>query len=80
MGATSEEAPAKPEGVDGAEMAHQERKTFVQDRGAVPPGKRNQGAKPSRVRGHYEGKAGREESWQAIRRATKTHSPENREV
>ena len=80
MGAISEKAPAKPEGVDGAEMAHKERQTFVQDRREVSPGKSHQGAKPSRVRCHYEGKAGREEDWQTVRRTTKTHSPENREV
>ncbi len=61
-------------------MADKERKTVVQDRGEVSPGKGDQGTKPSRVCRHNEGKAGREEKWQAVRRATKTHSPEDREV
>jgi len=61
-------------------MADKERKTVVQDRREVSPGKSDQGTKPSRVCRHDEGKAGREEEWQAVRRATKTHSPEDREV
>ena len=61
-------------------MADKERKTVVQDRREVSPGKGDQGTKPSRVCRHDEGKAGREEEWQAVRRATKTYSPENREV
>ncbi len=61
-------------------MAHKEWQAIVEDRGEVSPGKGDQGIKPSRVCRHDEGKAGREEEWQAVRRATKTHSPENREV
>lgn len=61
-------------------MANQERKAVIQDRGTLPPGKGDQGSKPSRVCRHDEGKAGREEEWKAVRRATKTHSPEDREV
>jgi hypothetical protein len=61
-------------------MANKVRKAIVENRREVPPGKGDQGAKPSRVCRHYEGKAGRKEDWQTIRRATKTHSPEDREV
>ncbi len=61
-------------------MANQERKTFVENRREVSPGKGDQGAKPDRVCRHHEGKAGREEEWKAVRRATKTHSAEDREV
>ncbi len=61
-------------------MADKERKTVVQNGREVSPGKGDQSIKPSRVRSHDEGKAGREEKWQAVRRATKTHSPEDREV
>jgi len=61
-------------------MADKERQAIVKDRREVSPGKGDQGAKPSRVRSNDEGKAGRKESWQAVRRATKTHSPEDREV
>jgi hypothetical protein len=61
-------------------MAHKEWQAVVEDWGKVPPRKRDQVTQPRRVRSNDEGKAGREESWQAIRRATKTHSPEDREV
>jgi len=50
-------------------MANQKRKAVVKDRGALPPGKGNQGTKPSRVCRHDEGKAGREESREAVRSA-----------
>jgi len=61
-------------------MADEERKTVVQDRREVSPGEGDQGVEPSRVRSHDEGKADREEKWQAVRRAAKTYSPENRKV
>jgi hypothetical protein len=61
-------------------MANKVRKAIVEDWRKVPARERDQVTQPSRVRSHNEGKAGREESWQAIRRATKTHSPEDREV
>ena len=61
-------------------MAHKEWQAIVEDWRKVPAGKRDQVTHPVRVRSHNEGKAGREESWQAVRRATKTHSPEDREV
>jgi len=61
-------------------MADKERKTVVQDWRKVPADKRNQGVKSSGVRSNDQGEAGREEKWQAVRRATKTHSPEDREV
>ena len=41
-------------------MANKVRKAIVKDRREVSPGKGDQGVKPSRVRSHYEGKAGRE--------------------
>ena len=61
-------------------MADKERKTVVQDRREVSPGKGDQSIKPSRVCRHDEGEAGREEKWQTVRRAAKTYSPENRKV
>ena len=61
-------------------MAHKEWEAIVEDWRKVPAGKRNQGSEPRRVRSNNQGKAGRKESWQAVRRATKTHSPEDREV
>ena len=61
-------------------MAHKEWQAVVEDWGKVPASRRYQVAQPSRVRSNDEGKAGRKESWQAVRRATKTHSPEDREV
>ena len=75
-----ESAAEKLERLGGPEVANKVRKAIVKNRREVSPGKGDQGIKPSRVCRHYEGKAGREESWEAIRRATKTHSPENREV
>ena len=61
-------------------MAHKEWQAIVEDWRKVPARRRYQVAQPSRVRSNDEGKAGRKESWQAVRRATKTHSPEDREV
>jgi hypothetical protein len=61
-------------------MAHKEWQAIVEDWRKVPADKRNQGVKSSGVRSNDQGKAGREEKWQAVRRATKTHSPEDREV
>lgn len=55
-------------------MANKVRKAIVKDRREISPGKGDQGVKPSRVCRHYEGKAGREESWEAVRRAAKTYS------
>jgi len=66
--------------VDTAEMAHKERQAIVEDWRKIPAGKRDQVSESSRVRSNDQGEAGREESWQAVRRATKTHSPEDREV
>jgi len=53
------------------------RKAVVKDRGALPPGKGNQGTKPSRVCRHDEGKAGREKSRKAVRCTAQGHSQEN---
>lgn len=61
-------------------MDHKEWQTVVQDRREISPGERYQGSELRRVRSHNEGKAGREEDWQAVRRAAKTYSPEDREV
>lgn len=61
-------------------MAHKEWQAIVEDWRKIPAGKRDQVTQPSRVRSNNQGKAGGEESWQAVRRATKTHSPEDREV
>jgi hypothetical protein len=66
--------------MDGAKMADKERKTVVQDWRKVPADKRNQGVKSSGVCSNDEGEADGEEKWQTVRRATKTHSPEDREV
>jgi hypothetical protein len=61
-------------------MAHKEWQAIVENRRAVFAGERDQVTQSSRVRSHNEGEAGRKESWQAVRRATKTHSSEDREV
>ena len=61
-------------------MAHKEWEAIVQDWRKVPADKRDQSAKSGGIRSNDQGKAGRKESWQAVRRATKTHSPEDREV
>ncbi len=61
-------------------MAHKEWQAILEDWRKVPARKGNQGTESSRVRSNDQGKAGRKEEWQAVRRATKTHSPEDREV
>jgi hypothetical protein len=61
-------------------MAHKEWQAILEDWRKVPANKRNQGVKSSGVRSNDEGEADGEEKWQAVRRATKTHSPEDREV
>ncbi len=61
-------------------MAHKEWQAVVEDWRKVPARKGDQVAESSRVRSNDQGKAGRKEEWQAVRRATKTHSPEDREV
>ena len=61
-------------------MAHKEWQAIVEDWRKVPARKRDQISESSGVRSNNEGQAGRKESWQAVRRATKTHSPEDREV
>ena len=61
-------------------MANEVWQAIVKDWRKIPAGKRDQGVKPSRVCRYDEGKTGREEIWPAVRRATKTHSAEDREV
>ena len=61
-------------------MAHKEWQAIVEDWRKVPARRRYQSSKPRRVRSDNEGEEGGEEEWQAVRRATKTHSPEDREV
>ncbi len=61
-------------------MANQEWQAVLKDGRAIPADKRDQIVKSSGVRSYDQGKAGRKEEWQAVRRATKTHSPEDREV
>jgi hypothetical protein len=61
-------------------MADKKWQTVLKDGRKVPAGSSYQVTHPVRVCSHNEGKAGREEVWQAVRRATKTHSPEDREV
>ncbi len=61
-------------------MAHKEWQAIVEDWRKIPAGKRDQVTQPRRVRSNDQGKAGREESRKAVRRTTKTHSPEDREV
>ena len=61
-------------------MAHKEWQAIVKDRRAVSAGERDQVTQSSRVCSYDQGEAGRKESWQAVRRATKTHSSEDREV
>lgn len=80
MGAINEKATAKSEGLGQAEMAHQKRQTLVDYWRALPADKRDQVADGGRIRGYDEGKASRQESWQAIRRAAKTHCQEDRPV
>ncbi len=61
-------------------MENQKWEAIVKDWGEVPPGKGNQGSKPSRVCRHNEGKAGREESGKAVRGTTQEHRKENGRV
>ena len=61
-------------------MAHKEWQAIVEDWRKVPARRRYQSFKSSRVRSDNEGEEGGEEEWQAVRRATNTHSPEDREV
>ena len=61
-------------------MAHKEWQAIVEDWRKVPARRRYQSSKPSRVRSDNEGEEGGEEEWQAVRRATKTHRTEDREV
>ena len=61
-------------------MAHKEWQAIVEDWRKIPAGERDQVTQPSRVRSYDQSKTGREESWQAVRRATKTHSTEDRKV
>ena len=61
-------------------MANKEWQAVVEDWGKVPARRRYQVAQPSRVRSNDQSKAGRKESRKAVRRTTKTYSPEDREV
>ena len=61
-------------------MAHKEWQAILEDWRKVPARRRYQSFKSSRICGYDEGEEGGEEEWQAVRRATKTHSPEDREV
>lgn len=61
-------------------MADKERQAIVENRRAVSAGERDQVTQPSRVRSYDQSKTGREESWQAVRRAAKTHSAKDRKV
>jgi hypothetical protein len=61
-------------------VAYQEWEAVLKDGRAILADKRDQVIDACRVCRHDEGEAGREESWQAVRRATKTYSPEDREV
>jgi len=61
-------------------MANEVWQAIVKDWRTVFAGKRDQISESSRVRSNNQGKAGRKESGQAVRRATKTHSPEGRAI
>ncbi len=61
-------------------MADKEWQAIVENRRAIPAGERDQVTQPSRVRSYDQGETSRKESWQAVRRATKTYSPEDREI
>jgi hypothetical protein len=76
----SESPTAKPKGVDTAEMADKERQAIVEDGRKIPARSGYQVTHPVRVRSHNEGKAGREENWQTVRRATKTYSAEDGKI
>jgi len=78
VGGTAIESPATvAKKLGRPEMENQKWEAIVKDWGKVPPGKGNQGTKPSRVCRHDEGKAGREESRKAVRSATQEHCKEN---
>jgi len=59
-------------------MAHKEWQAILEDWRKIPAGKGHQGTESGRLPRHDTGKTGRQESWQAVRRSTKTHSPEDR--
>ena len=61
-------------------MAHKEWQAIVEDWGKVPSGKSDKGVVTSRVRSHNKGKAGGEESGQAVCETTKEHSSEDGEI
>lgn len=61
-------------------MADKEWQAIVENRRAIPAGERDQVTQLSRVRSYDQGETRRQESWQAVRRATKTYSPEDREI
>ena len=75
-----ESPAAKPEGVDPAEVDHKEWQAIVEDRREIFAGGGYQVAHTGRVCSYDQGKAGGKESWQAVRRAAKTHSAEDSEV
>ena len=61
-------------------MAYEEWQAVLKNRREVFAGSGYQVAFVIGVCGNNEGETGRQESWQAVRCATKTHSPEDREV
>jgi hypothetical protein len=61
-------------------MAHKEWQAVLKDGREIFTGGSDKVTDTGGVRSNDEGETGRQESWQAIRRATKTHSPEDREV
>ena len=65
-GTKIESAAAEPESLGRPEMANKVRQAIVKDRREISAGKGDQGAKPSRVCSHHEGKAGREGKRQAV--------------
>ena len=58
-------------------MAHKEWEAILQDWRKVPARKGNQGTKPSGVRSNDQGKAGGEESREAVRSAAQGYRKEN---
>jgi len=63
-----------------AEMANEVWQAIVENWRKVLARKRDQVSESSGVRSNDKGKTGGKESWQAVRRATKTHSPEGRAI
>jgi len=61
-------------------MANEVWQAIVENWRKVLARKRDQVSESSGVRSNDKSETGRQESWQAVRRATKTHSPEDREV